>query len=788
MPPKPKLTSTKDLVPVGPRHISSARVGKHGKRDENGEKPTTTRALILRNGRHGARGTGELILMSRLTGREKLDLLAEDLVERSKKAVGIPFRMEKCLKIADSQCDVFLDQIADLRDNDLFRQLIQGEMNARTMRDPKKPDPRHKPEYVAQMVGMRIHNTFMLASAWKIVRDTLHGLEIQGLGDKNVRSKLKSEENLRDRYLAAYEMVGVLVNISQSIVAHLATTTPHYANFFKKKEGENPNELEYVFDWGNKLRDATLSFLDSIVLELCFPHETYPKDVLYLLLRDAVEESPRESKRFTQTLWDAIGDLSVAIQLQQILDAALLGPDGEKWKKLQRRVPKEYELWMEAQILSDTASSEISNYKDIIYPLEKTRNQGILDNLWNCINLNYKAVSGKNIDDLWQLEGEWDTPPQWTAFYTINNDSDSDEPSALVSATRKKHDDCDYSEPNSDSEEEDSEDEGYDTEQEDEIRDLLREAMDTAHEADWFESSNAPAEIDPFLQEDRKGNPFLKLLGSLRGRMFSTNPKLRTVPKTTKPGGQKDTIPKSQKATIEEVEDEDEVSIAPKKKKKKPKKKKKKSTAIKEEGPLDADNSADYIVDSTSSFQGQTPPQLSTPALHIPVGTTNVQSGYAYAKATLDKEKTKIKTRGDHASIFSNSEKKGFFSKLVPGKDKERGIDKDAPARHSWLSKLTKRSEECMHKLLRTREEDTKGSVKWESFLRLMRELGFRYDPSTAGSSVRFDPPSTGDKPITFHKPHPDPTLQPHMVRAFAKKLTARYGWIEEDFLKQAGF
>jgi hypothetical protein len=27
-----------------------------------------------------------------------------------------------------------------------------------------------------------------------------------------------------------------------------------------------------------------------------------------------------------------------------------------------------------------------------------------------------------------------------------------------------------------------------------------------------------------------------------------------------------------------------------------------------------------------------------------------------------------------------------------------------------------------------------------------MREMGFEYDPSTAGSSVRFDPPSKNDK------------------------------------------
>ncbi|KAJ7509745.1 hypothetical protein B0H11DRAFT_1257123 [Mycena galericulata] len=65
-----------------------------------------------------------------------------------------------------------------------------------------------------------------------------------------------------------------------------------------------------------------------------------------------------------------------------------------------------------------------------------------------------------------------------------------------------------------------------------------------------------------------------------------------------------------------------------------------------------------------------------------------------------------------------------------------------------------------------------------------MREMGFEYDPSTAASSVRFDPPDPNDVSITFHKPHPDPTIQPLMLREFAKKLKKNYGWSEADFLQ----
>jgi hypothetical protein len=77
MPPK-KLTSgspSNVLVPVGPRHIVSKAPKLSGKWQPE-VKPTTSRALVLRNGKYGTRGTGEVMLMSKMNGREKMDLLA----------------------------------------------------------------------------------------------------------------------------------------------------------------------------------------------------------------------------------------------------------------------------------------------------------------------------------------------------------------------------------------------------------------------------------------------------------------------------------------------------------------------------------------------------------------------------------------------------------------------------------------------------------------------------------------------------------------------------------------
>lgn len=66
-------SASRALVAVGRKDV----IAKHaGKRDADGRRPTTSKALVLRNGKHGAYGTGEVMLSSKLSGREKLDLLA----------------------------------------------------------------------------------------------------------------------------------------------------------------------------------------------------------------------------------------------------------------------------------------------------------------------------------------------------------------------------------------------------------------------------------------------------------------------------------------------------------------------------------------------------------------------------------------------------------------------------------------------------------------------------------------------------------------------------------------
>jgi hypothetical protein len=68
----------------------------------------------------------------------------------------------------------------------------------------------------------------MLASAWRIVSETLNGLAIDGLTDKNVKTKLKNDPNLRARYLVLFDIVKILVKMDQDRFSVLATTARAY--------------------------------------------------------------------------------------------------------------------------------------------------------------------------------------------------------------------------------------------------------------------------------------------------------------------------------------------------------------------------------------------------------------------------------------------------------------------------------------------------------------------------------------------------------------------------------
>ncbi|KIM69786.1 hypothetical protein SCLCIDRAFT_1208320 [Scleroderma citrinum Foug A] len=829
-----------------------------------------------------------------------------------------PLKLEKCIRIAESEFNASLDSIAALKDSELFYDTIKDEIVARTPHTTSRgiEDILSNTSHVASVVATRIHNAYVIASGWKIVLDILRGLEKSGLKDATAHAQLRKDDGLRSRYLALWDVVNVLVDLGQMQFSVLATTTPHYSHYFETAESTKQGELGVVFDWSG-LKDACKSFMDSIIIELCFPGAPYPKRILFQVLHDAVDECPREAKRFPQKMWDAVGDLSVTLELQELLESPLLGPEGAKLKASPRKMPERYELWLDAQIYSKKASESYEKFQDIINPLESTRSQAVLDRMWKAIDMNYFGVSSVFIDNLWQLEDAHRRTPQWSVVYMPDfpmsdydsgsedattglvkrdprrnelkkqqrkllaitdgraDDSYDDMPGLRSVSDTSDESDADYDSDDDDEggDDDDDDETAYDEEEDVVYRNFHREAMDAARTIPEFLYRNAHVPEFDAMAEECKENPFFKILSSLQGRMFSSSAKLsatsRTEPRkgvlganlqavkttgnvtpafdidfsnvpeddlpplqalatpkkkrtimirTTDPpmavsgmphdrplsGGVNAAvvplIPRGQRATVEDFEDEVDTMSSTSKKKKKKKKPKKKQFAIDKLATVQDDvasmaNTESITLGSFAGVRSKSPSSklpdsnasmtslghMSTTSLAI--APTTAKSAHAYLQE-LGPQKEKIKSRPHHTSGFP--EKKGFLSKLS-GKDQDKhSVQKDSEAnvkKPSVFSRLRKKTKGYMERLLHIGDE--KGGLKWENLLKIMREMGFSYDPSTAGSSVRFDPPNKADKSITIHKPHPDPTIDPTRLKKISKRLKEYYGWCEEDFLER---
>ena len=80
----------------------------------------------------------------------------------------------------------------------------------------------------------RIHNTYMLASAWKLVSETLYDLAELGVTDGTIKSQIRNNGVNRARYLVLYDLVNILVSMGQARFSVLAMTTRKSQNFFAR--------------------------------------------------------------------------------------------------------------------------------------------------------------------------------------------------------------------------------------------------------------------------------------------------------------------------------------------------------------------------------------------------------------------------------------------------------------------------------------------------------------------------------------------------------------------------
>lgn len=71
----------------------------------------------------------------------------------------------------------------------------------------------------------RVHNVYLLAGAWRIVRKVLKDLQATGLSDIDVRTQLRMSKKLRSRYLVLFDIITMLARMGQQRVANVAAAT-----------------------------------------------------------------------------------------------------------------------------------------------------------------------------------------------------------------------------------------------------------------------------------------------------------------------------------------------------------------------------------------------------------------------------------------------------------------------------------------------------------------------------------------------------------------------------------
>ena len=126
-----------------------------------------------------------------------------------------------------------------MQDSDLFTGIARAEILARhaSCGDPFRDTTKVAQTIAAMYVALlrtppldsnswyRIYNEYMCASIWKIVYRFLHDILCDGVTDSTIRTRLTSDEWLRTRYLALYDIVDTLIALHHArLSGHAATS------------------------------------------------------------------------------------------------------------------------------------------------------------------------------------------------------------------------------------------------------------------------------------------------------------------------------------------------------------------------------------------------------------------------------------------------------------------------------------------------------------------------------------------------------------------------------------
>ncbi|KAG8810906.1 hypothetical protein FRC19_004250, partial [Serendipita sp. 401] len=368
---------------------------------------TSSKAIVLRNGRHGVWGEGQVATFQKLSGQEKLALKADEI---RRTAVSPPLRLDDLQRLAEAEMARALDLISDLHDPELFYDEINGFISSR----PRlKPDLLAAP-FVAKTIASRIHNAYLLAASWKVVVNVLTDLRSNGLTDSNPRGHLKQNASARDAYLLIVDTIEMLSNLAMHDLSVAAVASNEFGDLFS---GGRSSKTFAAINPAS-INSAHQSFIDAILLELVLPNSRYEAYVLVAALRDALETTPREeSRKFSQSVFDALGNLVTLVDAKNMLLNPLYGEEGAHWLNSPRaEAAVEIDEFFDAIAQSLKASGLYSRWQSYAFPLRKLKDASHLDELWKRINQLYVGETGHSVDVLWKLEYERSIKPTYAIW------------------------------------------------------------------------------------------------------------------------------------------------------------------------------------------------------------------------------------------------------------------------------------------------------------------------------------------------------------------------------------
>ena len=108
------------------------------------------------------------------------------------------------------------------------------------------------------------------------------------------------------------------------------------------------------------------------------------------------------------------------------------------------------------------------------------------------------------------------------------------------------------------------------------------------------------------------------------------------------------------------------------------------------------------------------------------------------------------------------------------------GLDSDLSNLKMRTIEVNKGTRDLFTQMYDTTSE-TPGDVNWDDFVAAMVDTGFSVDPC-GGSVFTFNNIAAGGR-INFHRPHPDPAINPIMLRTMGKRLNKWFGFCKETFV-----